>query len=266
MSENDPLLVEVESGIARVTLNRPAAGNSLNVPLARALMEASIRCDEDDAVRCVLLSAAGRMFCAGGDIQAFTAAGAGAPALIKELTGYLHMAIARFARMDKPLVTAVNGPAAGAGVGLAVLGDIVLAARAAHFTLAYTHIGLSPDGGCTWLLPRLIGLRRAQELMLTNRRVPAEEAERIGLVTQAVDDQALLTSAAAQARQLADAATRALGATRRLLVASFDASLETHLEHEARSIADLGGTGHFREGIAAFSGKRRPDFRSAALD
>ncbi len=264
MNENDPLLIESDAGIARLTLNRPAAGNAIDVPLARALMEASIRCDEDQSIRCVMLSGAGRLFCAGGDIQAFMAAGDSAPALLKELTAYLHVAIARFARMDKLLLTVINGPAAGAGVGLAALGDIVLAARSAHFTLAYTNIALSPDAGCTWLLPRLIGMRRAQELLLSNRRVSAEEAERIGLITRVVDDAQLAQGAAEQACQVSDSATQALGHTRRLLLSSFDASLETHLECEARSIAELGRTAHFREGIAAFAAKRRPNFPASA--
>lgn len=263
MTQNDSLLIEHEAGIARLTLNRPAAGNSIDVPLARALMEASIRCDEDDSIRCVSLTGTGRLFCAGGDIQSFIAAGNSAPALLKELTGYLHAAIARFARMDKPLITVVNGPAAGAGVGLAALGDIVLAARSVHFTLAYTGIGLSPDGGCTWLLPRLVGLRRAQELLLTNRRVDAEEAERIGLITRSVDDAMLAQAASAQERELADSAVRALGHTKRLLASSFDTSLETQMECEARSIAELGRTEHFREGVAAFTARRKPDFRAS---
>lgn len=262
MTQSDVLLFECADGVARLTLNRPAAGNSIDVVLARALMEASIRCDEDDSIRCVSVTGAGRLFCAGGDIQAFTAAGDAAPALLKELTGYLHMAIARFARMDKPLVTVVNGPAAGAGVGLAALGDIVLAARSAHFTLAYTNIALSPDAGCTWLLPRLVGLRRAQELVLTNRRVSAQEAEQIGLITRAVDDGALDQVAEAETRQAAKSATRALGHSRRLLLGSLDSSLETHLECEARSIAELGRTAEFHEGIAAFTGKRKPNFRA----
>jgi 2-(1,2-epoxy-1,2-dihydrophenyl)acetyl-CoA isomerase len=184
MTETDVLLFEQERTVVRLTLNRPAAGNSINVSLARSLMEAAIRCDEDDSVRCVLLTGRGRLFCAGGDIAGFAEAGSSTPALLKDLTGYLHLAIARFARMAKSLVTVVNGPATGAGIGLAVLGDVALAARSAHFTLAHTAIGLSPDGGCTWLLPRLIGLRRAQELVLTNRRVGAQEAEKIGLITR----------------------------------------------------------------------------------
>lgn len=260
MTETDTMVRQRDGSVVHLRLNRPAAGNSIDVPLARALMEASIECDEDDSVRCVLLTGEGRLFCAGGDIQSFVAAGTSAPALLKELTGYLHMALARFARMDKPLVCAVNGPAAGAGVGLAVLADIVLAARSAHFTLAYSSIGLSPDGGCTWLLPRLIGLRRAQELVLANQRISAQDAERLGLITRAVDDALLAEEAKRLACQLADSATHALGHARRLLLSSFDTSFESHLEAEARSIAELGRSEHFREGIAAFTGKRKPNF------
>lgn len=262
MRETDVLLFEQDRTVARLTLNRPTAGNSINVALARALKEAAIRCDEDESVRCVLLTGRGRLFCAGGDIAAFAEAGNSTPALLKELTGYLHVAIARFARMDKPLITSINGPAAGAGIGLSVLGDIVLAARSAHFTLAHTAIGLSPDGGCTWLLPRLIGLRRAQELVLTNRRVGAEEAEKIGLITRAVDDEQLEEQASVLMRQMAESSTKALGHSRRLLVSSFNVSLEEQLEAEARSIADLGRTPHSREGIAAFLEKRKPRYDS----
>lgn len=262
MSETDVLLFEREGAVARLTLNRPTAGNSINIPLARALMEAAIRCDEDDSVRCVLLTGRGSLFSAGGDVRAFAEAGESIPALIKELTAYLHLAIARFAGMDKPLVTVINGPAAGAGLGLAMLGDIVLAARSAHFTVAHTAIGLSPDGGCTWLLPRLVGLRRAQELVLTNRRVSAEEAEKIGLITRVVDDALFWDEARAVARQVAESATKALGHTRRLLLSSFNASQQTQLDAEAYSIADLARSDHSREGISAFTQKRKPNYRT----
>lgn len=256
MTQADVLLFEQEDSIARVTLNRPAAGNAFDVPLARALMEASLRCDQDEAIRCVILRAQGKLFCAGGDIGSFAQAGDSAPALLQELTGYLNLAIARLARMNKPLVTVINGPAAGAGIGLAVLGDIVLAARSAHFTLAHTAIGLSPDGGCSWLLPRLIGLRRAQDLILTNRRVSATEAVEMGLITRAVEDVDLEREATAMARDLAVTAS-ALGHARRLLAASFDTALETQLEAESRSIAELAGTREARERITAFLEKRK---------
>lgn len=260
MSAPNSLLIERHGSVAVLTLNRPDVGNAIDVPLARALMEAAIACDDDDGVRCVVLAGKGRFFCAGGDVGAFAAAGDGAGALIAEITAYLHVAIARLARMGKPLVTAINGPAAGAGFSLAILGDIVLAARSAHFTLAYTAIGLTPDGGSTWLLPRLVGLRRAQELVLTNRRVVAEDAATLGLVTRVVDDAALAAETQALASDLATSATAALGQARRLLLGSFDSSLETQMELESRAIAEAARTPHGREGVRAFLGKRKPDF------
>lgn len=260
MTADSPLLFERRGTVAVLTLNRPVAGNSFDVPLARAMMEAAIICDEDASIRCVMITGNGRLFCAGGDVDGFANAGEGAGALIKEITAYLHMAISRFARMGKPLVTAVNGPAAGAGFSLAMLGDLVLAARSAHFTLAYTAIGLTPDGGATWLLPRLVGLRRAQELVLTNRRVPAEEAVGMGLITRVVDDGSLLEEANKLATQLAAGATQALGQARRLLLSSFDSSLETHMEMESRSIGEAARSPHGREGASAFLAKRKAEF------
>jgi 2-(1,2-epoxy-1,2-dihydrophenyl)acetyl-CoA isomerase len=225
-------------------------------------MEAAIECDEDDGIRCVLMTGAGRLFCAGGDIGEFSAAGEKFPALLKELTAYIHSAVSRFSRMGKPMVTAVNGPAAGAGFNLSLLGDIVIAAQSAHFTTAYTAIGMSPDGGTTWLLPRLVGLRRAQEWALTNKRISAAEAVEAGLITRAVEDEALAEEADKLAAKLAGSAVRAMGRTRNLLLDSFGNSLEQHLEQEARNIAAAGRDAEGREGIAAFLGKRKPDFRA----
>jgi 2-(1,2-epoxy-1,2-dihydrophenyl)acetyl-CoA isomerase len=160
------------------------------------------------------------------------------------------------------MVTAVNGPAAGAGFNLSLLGDIAIAAQSAHFTLAYTAIGLTPDGGTTWLLPRLIGLRRAQELALLNKRLSAPDAAAMGLITRTVDDAALTAEVDAIATQLAAGATRALGRTRNLLLASFNSALEEQMEQEARNIAAAGRDPEGREGIAAFLAKRKPDFRA----
>jgi 2-(1,2-epoxy-1,2-dihydrophenyl)acetyl-CoA isomerase len=260
MVSESPLLFTRADGIAQLTLNRPKAGNAIDVPLARALMEAAIECDEDDSIRCVLMTGAGRLFCAGGDVGGFAAAGDKIPQLLKELTAYLHSAISRFSRMRKPMVTAVNGPAAGAGFNLSMLGDIVLVAQSAHFTVAYTAIGLTPDGGTTWLLPRLVGLRRAQEWALTNKRVLAAEALQAGLITRVVDDAALAEEAARMAAQLASSAVHAIGRTRNLLLDSFGNPLELHLEQEARHIAEAGRSPEGKEGIAAFLAKRKPDF------
>jgi 2-(1,2-epoxy-1,2-dihydrophenyl)acetyl-CoA isomerase len=255
-----PLRFERRGALAVLTLDRPSVGNAIDMPLARALMEASIVCDEDDTIRCVILTGAGKLFCAGGDVAGFTRAGDAVPSLLKELTAYMHMAIARFARMPKPLLCVVNGAAAGAGFSLAILGDIVLAARSAKFSLAYGAIGLSPDGAATWLLPRLVGLRRAQELMLTNKRIDADEAATLGLITRAVDDAALAAEADATADLLIKAATKAIGRTRQLLLCSFGNSLETQMELEARSIAEAARGAESREGVAAFIARRPPDF------
>ena len=225
-------------------------------------MEAAIECDEDDSIRCVVMTGAGRLFCVGGDVGGFAAAGDKIPSLLKELTAYLHSAISRFSRMPKPLITAVNGPAAGAGFNLSLLGDIVLAAPSAHFTVAYTAIGMSPDGGTTWLLPRLVGLRRAQEWALTNKRVSAVEAAEAGLITRVVEDEALADESTNLAVQLAGSAVRAIGRTRNLLLDSLGNSLELHLEQEARNISAAGRDPEGKAGIAAFLAKRKPDFRA----
>lgn len=254
------LLHETRGGVLTLTLNRPEAGNAIDLELARELMLAAIQCDEDQSVRCVVLTGSGKLFCAGGDIAAFAAAGARTPALIKEMTAYLHSAISRFARMEKPLVTAVNGAAAGAGFSLAILGDIAISSADASFTLAYRSIGLSPDGGATWLLPRLVGLRRAQELALTGQRLTAAEAAALGLITRTVAASELGTEAASLAAQLAAGPTMAQGRTKNLLASSFSTTLETQLEHEARAIAACAGEGEAREGLAAFLAKRKPNF------
>ncbi|HJQ16004.1 MAG TPA: enoyl-CoA hydratase/isomerase family protein [Allosphingosinicella sp.] len=255
-----PLLFEQDRGIARLTLNRPEHANSIDLAMTRALLEAAIRCDTDPTIRCVVLTGTGRLFCAGGDIDAFVSAGEGIPALLSETAGTLHLAMSKLARMEKPLVGLVNGPAAGAGLSLAILGDVVIAARSAHFTVAYSGIGLTPDGGCTWLLPRLIGLRKAQEMIITNRRVKSDEAERLGLVTRVVDDDALALEGEKIATELCRSAVSSLGVARGLLLESFNGGLESHMEREARAIAAAGSGPESREGISAFLAKRKPEF------
>jgi len=254
------VLFEVDGPVATLTLNRPEVGNALDIPMSRELMELAIRCEGDAGIRCVVLTGAGRLFCGGGDVAAFAGAGDALPEFLREITAYLHAAIAVFARMDKPLVCAVNGSAAGAGIGLAILGDVVLAEPTASFSLAYTGIGLTPDGGTTWLLPRLVGLRRAQELCLTNRKVKAEEAASLGLVTRLVEAGTLAAETRALADTLARSATAALGATRKMLVESFSNTLESQLALESRVISRQSRNFEGREGVTAFVEKRPPRF------
>jgi 2-(1,2-epoxy-1,2-dihydrophenyl)acetyl-CoA isomerase len=256
------LRFELEDGVATLILDRPKA-NGIDLDMGRALMHAAIRCHEDPAVRAVLLTGAGTMFCAGGDLKQFAGLGDGLPAALLELTTYLHAATSRLTRMRAPLVVAVNGTAAGAGMSLAVSGDLVLAAESASFTMAYTGAGLSPDGSSTWLLPRLIGMRRAQELMLTNRTLSAAEAQAWGLVTRVVPDAALEAESRALARQLAQGPTRADRVVKSLLAETFSTAYEAQLEHEARGIAGMAATPDGREGIRAFVEKRAPRFTGA---
>ena len=254
------LLFTVDDSLARLTLNRPESGNAVDLATARALLDAATRCDNDPGIRCVILTGAGKYFCVGGDIDAFASAEEGTARFLETLANTMHQALTRLAAMRKPLVVLVNGPAAGAGLSLAILGDVVVAARSAHFTAGYSAIGLTPDCGLTWYLPRIVGLRKAQEMILTNRRVSTTEAESIGLTTRSVEDGALEDEGASVAASLARSATAALGASRRLLLDSLAGTFHTQLHAEARAITQAGASPECREGIAAFRAKRKPNF------
>lgn len=260
MSDYTTLNYEEIDGVAKITLNRPDAANALNVELARDLMKAAIQCSESESVRAVILTGNGKLFCAGGDIQAFDQAGDNVGGLIKEITAYLHAAISRLTRMKAPLIVAVNGAAAGAGFSLALIGDLVLAGESAKFSMAYTGIGASPDGSSSFFLPRLIGLRRTQELMLTNRRLTAAEAHDWGMVTRVVPDTELAAEAEKLAQQMAAGPRLAHGVVKKLLAASFNESLETQMELESQGIAAVMSTTDGREGLEAFKAKRKPEF------
>lgn len=258
-----PLLIAQDGAVVTLTLHRPHAGNTIDLPLAVALRAAVARCDGDPTVRCVVLTGAGKVFCGGGDLARFAAAGDTVPDYLRELAETLHQAVAILMRMAKPLVVLVNGPAAGAGLSLAIAGDVVLAARSAHFTAAYASVGLSPDGGMSWHLPRVVGLRRAQEMIIANRRVLSDEAEAIGLVTRTVDDADLMAEGRACAAQLAAGPTLAIGGARCLLLQSYAASLEETLDRERETIVAMGATADCREGVAAFAARRQPAFSGA---
>lgn len=255
-----PVLFERDGELAILTLNRPEAGNTVNMALAQALEQAVDAALGDADVRCIVLTGAGKLFCGGGDIGAFAAAGGDAGAFLFDLAEALHKSVKKLAQGGKPLVTLVNGPAAGAGLSLAIAGDVALAAPSAHFTAAYGSVGLTPDGGMSWLLPRLVGLRRAQEIILTNRRIGADEAAAIGLVTRVVAEGALMDEGLAVARALARGPLAAIGGARGLLSQSGQNDFSTQLDSEARRIAEAGNTAEAREGIAAFLERRKPDF------
>lgn len=252
----------VERQIAFITLARPETANTVSTEMAEELLAAAIRCDGNPEIRAVVLTGKGRFFSGGGDVQSFANAGDGAPELLRRITAPLHAAVSRFARMDAPLITAINGTAAGAGFSLAISGDVVVAAESAKFTLAYTRIGMSADGGGSYFLPRLVGLQRAKELMLLNPVLTASDACQRGIVTRVVPDAELISTTTEIANTLAAGATRAHGEVKRLLADTYSNALEQQLALESRSMASLAAdTTDAKEGFAAFAGKRAAEFK-----
>lgn len=254
------LLFEVRDHVAHITLNRPQAANTLNVEMGMDLMRAALRCEEDRSVRSVLLSGSGAAFCAGGDLKAFHAHLDGLPAHIKEVVTYLHTALSHLTRMNAPVVTAVHGFAAGAGLSLACASDLVVAGESARFTMAYTRAGLTPDGSATHFLPRVVGLNRALDLALTNRTLSAREAMEWGIVSRVVPDAEVHAQAEELAKQLAAGPTRAFGNVKRLMRTGWTETLETQMAYEADSIAEMTRLADGREGVTAFVEKRAPHF------
>jgi 2-(1,2-epoxy-1,2-dihydrophenyl)acetyl-CoA isomerase len=208
----------------------------------------------------VLLSGSGARFCGGGDVKAFAAAGDGLTELVRTLLPSLHAAIGMLVRGDAPVVAAVHGSAAGAGLGLVCASDLVIAAESTKFVMAYTAVGLTPDGSSSWFLPRIVGLKRALELTLTNRVLTAQEALELGIVTRVVPDADVHDAAEQLAAQLATGPTLAFGTAKRLLHTSLEDTLETHLAREADGIVRATTTHDGREGVAAFAEKRPPEF------
>ncbi len=255
------LLFDIQGSVAKLTLNRPEVKNAINLDMTKELMDAALRCMQDSTIRAVLITGSGAMFCPGGDIKAFIGEGKNMTYYMREMTTYLHTGLSYLTHMDAPVVAAVNGAAAGAGMSLALASDIVIAATSARFTMAYTRIGLTPDGGSTYFLSRAVGLKRALELVLTNRELSAQEAFDLGIVTRVVPDSELLVQAEAIATQLAAGATKALGASKRLLHRGWVETLETQMENESQTIADIASTPDAQEATAAFLEKRKPEFR-----
>jgi len=252
----DTIDYRVQDAVATITLNRPQAYNALNLALGRDLCTAAIEADEDRAVRCIVVTGAGKAFCSGGDVKDFADNLERIGVLVKELTTVFHGAISRLARSPKPVVMAVNGVAAGAGFSLAVAGDFVLATESARFTLAYAKIAAAPDGSSTWFLPRLVGYRRAMELYALNRSLTAREALDWGLLTRVIPDAEFAAAAQAFARELAAGPTAAIGRAKQLFRDSTHESLETQMELEAQAIAASGHTSDFKAGVTAFAGKQ----------
>jgi 2-(1,2-epoxy-1,2-dihydrophenyl)acetyl-CoA isomerase len=254
----ETLRYEVDGGVATITLDRPDALNSLTVQLKTELLAAFRQADRERGVRVVVLTGAGRAFCAGQDLRERLEPDA-SPLAVEIRERYNPLVLA-MRRLEKPIVGAINGVAAGAGASLAFACDLRLAAEGASFVLAFGRVGLVPDTGATWLLPRLVGLARATELAMLDAPLGAADAERWGLVSRVVPGEALLDEARAMAARLADAAPRALALTKRALNRSLELSLEGALSYEADLQGIAGRTADHAEGIAAFLEKRPARF------
>ncbi len=263
MGDNDRiLLVTDDDGVRTITLNRPDVLNAFNTGLLKALGKATRDAAKDKSVRCVVITGAGRAFCSGQDLAEVADRYKGGEAIDFGvlLRGLYNPITLTIRTMEKPVVASVNGVAAGAGCTLALACDIRVAAESASFIEAFVNVGLVPDSGGTFMLPRLVGLARAMELAMTGRKVGAEEAHRIGLINHVIPDGELAARTQELARKLAEKPARAIALTKRAINAAWSSDLETQLEYEAMLQTTAGRTDDHREGVTAFLEKRPPKF------
>lgn len=253
------ILTDTHGAVRLIRLNRPGKFNSFNRPMALALQAALVDASADPAVRCVYLTGEGKAFCAGQDLaEATDPAGPGIDTIVHE---HYNPIIRGIRTMEKPVVCGVNGVAAGAGANLALCCDVIVAAAGASFIQAFSKIGLIPDSGGTWFLPRIAGLQRASAWMMLGDKVSAEEARAAGLVYKVVDDAALQDEAQRVAALLAAMPTRGLALTKQLLNASFAHTLDEQLDLEGRLQVEAAKTHDYNEGVRAFLEKRKPAFK-----
>ena len=254
--------LNVAAGVATIALNRPDKLNSFNETMHAELRDALAAVRDDAQVRCVLLTGRGRGFCAGQDLgDRATQPGDAAPDLGATLERNYNPLVRTLHTLPKPVVCAVNGVAAGAGASIALACDIVLAARSAKFIQSFCRVGLLPDSGGTWILPRLLGMARAAGLAMLGDAISAEQAAQWGLVWKCVDDDQLPAEAETLARHLASQPTRGLAAIKRAFLESSTNTLDVQLDLEADLQRELGRSEDYREGVTAFLAKRTPAFR-----
>ena len=257
---NNTLLVDIRDQIATLTFNRPAVKNAMDYDLMIALKSSTEAVSGDANVRAVVIRGAGGSFMAGGDITQFHAHMDTLPQLIVKEAREFHLAILALRRMGKPVLAVVEGACAGAGMSMMAACDLAIATDNAMFTLAYSNLGASPDGGSTYFLPRLVGYRKALELALMPDRFDAATALNLGLVNWVVTPADLEARVSTIAKRLASGPTVAFAKTKMLMNQSLDMSLESQLEAEAQAFSDCARTNDIVEGINAFIGKRKPSF------
>ncbi|MEO8740717.1 MAG: enoyl-CoA hydratase-related protein [Casimicrobiaceae bacterium] len=261
---NSTLLLDRDGPVATLTLNRPDAMNTLDLTMIDALVEHTAAFAADPTLRCVVVNGAGKHFMAGGDIRMF-AAQLDAPAALRQhefgrIVSRVHAAIEQLQRLPQPVIASVHGAVAGFGLSLLCACDLAIAADTSYFTSAYRHIGLTPDGGSTWTLPRVVGVKKAMEIVLLGERFNADEALRIGLLNRVVPETALVATTAAMAQMIVSGPALAMANGKRLINQSLAQSLTLQLAAEATSFAACASRPDFDEGIRAFLDKRTPRF------
>ena len=259
------LLIKEEGGIYEVTLNRPESRNALNAEMKADFVAALDHVAASATARCLVLKAAGPGFMAGGDVKFFHQKIAHGPEdrrkFFREFVDGIHPLVTKMTNLPVPIVAAVNGAVAGFGVSLTMLCDFVVASDDSFFTLAYIHLGTTPDGSSTFFLPRIVGLRRAKEIALLGDRIPAGEALALGLINKVVPPAELEAAAMALAARLASGPTKAYARTRALLNSAFDRTLEEQLDLEAINFSECAATEDFADGVQAFVERRKPTFK-----
>lgn len=254
---------EIEDGIAVLTLNRPEVLNALNINILDDILDALDKVKENTEIRALIVTAAGRGFCSGADLAPPAKPRSPGEAPQDTMKTHFNPMMSKLYNLPIPIVSAVNGVAAGAGVGVALIGDIVLAARSATFIQVFApRIALLPDCGCTWHVPRLVGRARALGLAMLGDRLPADQAEEWGLIWKCVDDDVLMDEARAMAQRLAKNPNKAMIAVRHALDAGMENNFDDQLEYERVVQAQLGGSPDNIEGVTAFLNKREPVFKS----
>jgi len=257
----DLALLSIEGNLATITLNNPSRLNAFDHAAIEAVRARLSRVARDPAVRCVVITGNGRAFCAGGDLRATVAASPDRPGdAFRDLAAVFHQCVIDIRLMPKPVVAAINGPAAGGGFSLALACDLRVMAQSAFLQQAYTSSGLCIDGGGSFTLPRLVGLARALEIAMLDARIPAPRALELGLVHRVVPDDQLAKEARALASDLATRAVGAIAEVKALFNRSFDTPLERQLEDERQALVRCADSAEGREGLAAFVEKRPPDF------